>query len=538
MKVTFYPDNASFEVAEGTKLIDVAKENNINIADELCSNGICGKCKVLVNEGNESPLTIKERKILSDEEIEAGVRLACSFKITQNTKVFRINAGVNRAKENKTRTVSDNSDNKKYGIVADIGTTNVVCAVFELGNEKNADNKPLAVVEAANPQKLMGMEVVGRIAFANNEKKLEKMQKLITGCVSNLIDRLMGEEGVDAGVSNIEKIVICGNTTMIHMFLGKDVEKLGVYPFSTGYMGGEILEAAAYLKNVLKTTKLYVPPFIGGHVGSDALCCLYGCESVNNNYKDKIIIIVDIGTNAEIILCNKENISVCSAAAGPAFEGMGLRYGSKYIDGSVCGAKLTEDNKLEYDIKGIGKVREDDESMSNAKSICASGMIDILSVLRKCGDIDFFGTFKEKDNLLKGVNAEHHCFYLSQKHTRVCINQADIRNIQLAKSALLSGILSLLENEKLGLEEVDERVLTGAFGSGINLKNAMDIRLLPKLEESRYVFAKDLLLEGATRLLYDDKVAENMIAWANSIKHVELGHIDMFKDIFIDNMNV
>ena len=536
MKVTFYPDNTSFEVAEGTKLIDVAKENNINIADELCSNGICGKCKVLVNEGNESPLTIKERKILSDEEIEAGVRLACSFKITQNTKLFRINAGVNRAKENKTRTVSDNSDNKKYGIVADIGTTNVVCAVFELGNEKNADNKPLAVVEAANPQKLMGMEVVGRIAFANNEKKLEKMQKLITGCVSNLIDRLMGEEGVDAGVSNIEKIVICGNTTMIHMFLGKNVEKLGVYPFSTGYMGGEILEAATYLKNLQADVKLYVPPFIGGHVGSDALCCAYG-------YKDTACgikwLMIDMGTNAEIILCNEEKVSACAAAAGPAFEGMGIRYGTKYIEGSVCGANKEHDEMI-YDVVGVGKVKESDAAMSHVKGICASGMIDILNELRKCKGVDFFGTFKEQEGNPKGIDMEHSCYYLSKEHTRVCINQADIRNIQLAKSAVLSGVLTLLEDSGLKVEDIDRIILTGAFGNGINIAKAINIRLLPKAYEEKYEFVANAVQDGAAILLCGDseKILKDMISYAKSIKHMELGHSDLFKDIFIDNMNV
>ena len=219
---------------------------------------------------------------------------------------------------------------------------------------------------------------------------------------------------------------------------------------------------------------------------------------------------------------------------------MGLRYGSKYIDGSVSSAKLVKDNTLEYEIKGTGIIREDEESMSSAKSICASGMIDILSILRKCGDVDFFGTFKEKDTTLKGVDKEHPCFYLSKENTSVGISQADIRNIQLAKSAVLSGILTLLDNENVSLEEVDEIVLTGAFGNGINVANAMNIKLLPKIEESKYVFAKDLVLRGAKEILYGDsvKTIEDMIERAKNIRHVELGHIDMFKDIFIDNMNV
>lgn len=565
MKVTFYPDNTSFEIEEGTKLIDVAKENNIILADELCGNGVCGKCKVIIKEGNNTPLTLKERKILSEEEIEAGVRLACSFKIMEDVAVFRTNAQlsnrnndkcenennekINNIEENKIINIEINknaipnttenisninisiNNNNNYGVTIDIGTTNIVCGIFELQQKANL----IQILEAANPQKLMGMEVVGRIAFANNEKKLAQMQKMVIGCINNLINRLSEENNIP--FDNIKKVVVCGNTTMIHMFLGKDVTPLGVYPFSTGYMGGEILKAQDYLKDLEADAKLYVPPFIGGHVGSDALCCLYGAGMDKAAGKK---IIVDMGTNAEIILYNDGEISACAAAAGPAFEGMGIRYGSKYIDGSVYGARIYENGKMEYDIKGLGTVSEENKDMANAKSICASGMIDILSILRRNNALDFFGTFKGTDNVPKGVDTEHAVFYLSKENTRVCINQADIRNIQLAKSAVLSGIVTLMEEHNVELESVDEIILTGAFGNGINIQNAIDIRLLPKVDMVKYVFANNMAFEGAGKILNGDseKVLEEMTEMAKKIKHIELGQIDKFKDIFIDNMNV
>ena len=550
MQVTFYPDNKKIEVAEGTKLIDVAIQNNINIAEELCGNGVCGKCKVIIKEGNNTPLTLKERNILTEEEIEAGVRLACSFKIVEDAIVFRTNAKIGN-KEACNNNIENNSDNyiksninsdsntitTNYGIVVDIGTTNIVCGMYKLQSEmqdmQQHKAKLVRMLDAANPQKLMGMEVVGRIAFANNDKKLAQMQKMVTGCINNLVNRLADENNIE--LKSITKVVVCGNTTMIHMFLGKDVTPLGVYPFSTGYMGGEILNANDYLKELSADAKLYVPPFIGGHVGSDALCCIY-CAGLGANDKK---VIVDMGTNAEIILYNNGEISACAAAAGPAFEGMGVRHGSKYIDGSVYGARI-EENKLEYDIKAFGKVSEEDKAMVNAKSICASGLIDILSILRRCNALDFFGTFKGKDNVPKGVDTEHAIFYLSKENTRVCINQADIRNIQLAKSAVLSGIATLLEEQKVELESIDEIILTGAFGNGINIQNAIDIRLLPKTEVSKYAFAENMAFEGAATVLDGDseKVLEDMVEMSKKIKHVELGQIDRFKDIFIDNMNV
>lgn len=539
MKVTFYPDNTSFEVVEGMKLIDVAKENNINISDELCGNGVCGKCKVIIKEGNNTPLTLKERNILSEEEIEAGVRLACSFKILEDVTVFRTNAKLNNKEANidATKSVGNiNMDNNSdYGVTIDIGTTNILCGIYKLNTEHSDATKLIQVLDAANPQKLMGMEVVGRIAFANNDKKLAQMQKMVTGCINNLINRLVEENNIKH--SKITKVVVCGNTTMIHMFLGKDVTPLGVYPFSTGYMGGEILKAQDYLKDLDEDAKLYVPPFIGGHVGSDALCCLYGA-GIDKAVGKKII--VDMGTNAEIILYNNGEISACAAAAGPAFEGMGIRYGSKYIDGSVYGARIDENGKMEYDIKGTGAVSEEQKDMANAKSICASGMIDILSILRRSNALDFFGTFKGKENVPNGVDTEHAVFYLSKENTRVCINQADIRNIQLAKSAVLSGIITLLEEQNIELESVDEIILTGAFGNGINIQNAIDIRLLPKVDVVKYTFADNMAFEGAGRILNgdSDKVLEDMMEMSKKIKHVELGQIDKFKDIFIDNMNV
>ena len=158
MKLTIYPDNIELEVTSGAKLMDIAKENNIEITTQPCGNGVCGKCKVIVNEGNTSPLTIKERKVLTEEEIEAGVRLACSFKMMEDTKVFRVNAKVLEEEKEVTKTFA--SDNGRYGIIADIGTTNVVCGLYDLS--KTMDTQEENLLETANPQKIMGMEIVGK----------------------------------------------------------------------------------------------------------------------------------------------------------------------------------------------------------------------------------------------------------------------------------------------------------------------------------------------------------------------------------------
>ncbi len=574
MKVTFYPDNINITADDNKKLIDIARENNIHIADELCGNGACGKCKVIIKEGADTPLTLKERKILSEEEIKAGVRLACSYKVESDTKVLLLLDGAVRSKGYRKKSVADDEekkqlanseviermqvtnsdvtaanpqirnqrcreeDAKKYGIVADIGTTNVVCGLYELEGIMDSTT-PIETLSAANPQKLMGMEVVGRIAFAKDERKLAQLQKLICGCINTLISRLLEDRS-----GEIKKVVICGNTTMIHMFLGKDVKGLGAFPFTTGYMGGEILPAKDYIKNVPEDAKLYVPSFIGGHVGSDALCCLYNNLSDENLSKKWAII--DIGTNAEIILNNSGRLLACGAAAGPAFEGMGIRYGSKCVSGSVIAATI-EDGKWKYSVKDMGELYADDERMKEVKSICASGMIDILSGLKNEKEIDFFGTFKsfgptnvhlhEDEEPTKKPND---VFYLSKGLSQLTISQADIRNIQLAKSAVLSGLLTMLEKENLSPDDLDNILLTGAFGNGIDLKNAMNIRLLPKTDKDKYIFLENGAIDGAAKVLIGDSKVQiaKLKNLAGNVEHIELGQEEKFEKIFIDNMNV
>lgn len=558
MKLVILPDNITIDVPGPEKLMSVLKKHNILLAEDLCGSGTCGRCKVVVTRGNRSEPTEKEKEVLSEAELSESVRLACDFMITEDTCIFRTNAKnemKSRSALLESRKINIRND-MDYALVADIGTTNIECGLFVKGRMK-----PLGTVTAPNPQRLMGPDVISRIAYCSNEIKRRQLSKMVRSCVKNLLEKL-----VCTNNDSIKGLVLCGNPTMIQLFLDMPVEGLGRYPFTTGYNGNEVLKAGGFIEGFGENVKLYVPPFIGGHLGADALSCLYaaldqpgrkdmfkndkisqtntdtGNEAAarksekNDRYENMLI--VDIGTNAEIILKTGNEFLAASAAAGPAFEGMGLKYGRKFDEDVITGAGIDEDGRIFYQVFGTGRIHGGDNSFGKVKGFTASAALDILCILRKLKLLDRFGTFVRNDKKCAEYDIIDKSFYLSYSNSKINISQGDIRNLQLAKSAVRSGMDTLLSHKEIEAGAIDRIVLAGAFGNNMNLANAVNSGMLYDIPLDRYELIGNGAMLGAAAAALDEDAWREMSVLARRVKHVELGEDRIFTERFVENINL
>lgn len=566
MKLVILPDNITIDVEKPEKLMTVLQRHNISLGDDLCGHGNCGRCKVVVTRGNSCELSVKEKEVLSDTEIKESVRLACDLLVTEDTCIFRNNAK-NEMKNNgsplEVKKIKLRAD-MEYAIVADVGTTNIECGLFVKGRIK-----PLGAVSAPNPQRLMGPDVISRIAYCNNEMKIKQLSKMARGCVRNLSEKL-----VDINNESVCGLVLCGNPTMVQLFLNMPVEGLGRYPFTTGYNGDEVLLAKDYIDGFNVGAKLFVPPFIGGHLGADALSCLYAAigqpgrsdvtanggvkdsDAVTDRVKDSDAVtdqskdsdtvssgaentlVVDIGTNAEIILKTRDEYFGASAAAGPAFEGMGLKYGRKFGENVITGAGLDEEGKIFYQVFGLGRLYGGDPHFCKVKGFSASAALDILCVLRKLKLLNRFGTFVKNEQKCIEYDIINKRFYLSRSNSNVSLDQADIRNLQLAKSAVRSGMDTLLMHKGIGEDAIGRIVLAGAFGNNMNLESAIRSGMLYDIPLDRYELIGNGAMLGAAALAFSENAVKAMSELAKKTEHTELGEDPVFTERFVENINL
>lgn len=500
MKITFLPRYKQIEVEENRNLMQIMQNQQVNM-DFVCGgNGTCGKCKVLITKGNQKDYTDAEHKCLTEKEKKMGYRLACEFTVSEDTCVI-----LEEKEEKKKEEPKEQLDlsNGNIDIAFDIGTTTVE-AVF-LWNRETIVEKAVKV----NPQRVYGLDIMSRISFAGSSKEhLYLLNRLILGALNEIIADFCRKHSVNK--EQIKRIAVMGNTTMIYLLLRQPVKGLIKLPFEIEQLGG-IKQAAAYGFFVKEECKLIVPPLIHSYIGSDTLGCILatGIWKKHGNYG-----IMDIGTNGEMVVSCDGKISVCSTAAGPAFEGANIIQGMRAQPGAIY--KVERTGQREWEVYTI----EDAE----AKGICGSGLLDAVCVLRDCGLIDSAGFMREEKVPL-------------DREGRVLLCQQDIRQFQLAKAAIYAGFKILIEEKGLPLDKLDKLYITGAFGNGLNAEHAMTCGLFPKIDVGRLEYVKNGSLIGAVLILQNEKLMRQAARVAELAQHVELAEKGTFRDEFIKNMD-
>ena len=406
------------------------------------------------------------------------------------------------------------------GFAVDVGTTKVAGYLVDLKN-----GELLATVSLPNPQISFGEDLISRITYwTESEEKGISLQKIVIGCVNKLIEDSCKK--FDVTKNEIYDITVVGNTAMHHIFFGISPKYVGQSPFPVAVKNsfdvkakdiGMIANSAAYV---------HALPPIAGFVGADTVAGILATEIYN---KEETCMLIDVGTNAEIVVGNKDKLTCCSAPAGPAFEGAKIKHGMRASSGAIETVWI-DPKTLETGYKTIDETKP--------RGICGSGIIDTVAQLLKTNVIDDIGRFNKKLNnprlRILGENTE---FVLAwQKDTSInkdiTITRHDIQEILLAKAAVYTGTHILLERLNLKPNDVEKLYIAGAFGTYIDLTNTLTIGMFPEIPTNKIQFVGNTAGSGGRLVLLSEKLRSKAEEIAINTGYIELASDPSFETEF------
>lgn len=508
-------ENKILYVNENESLSDCFVRNGLYMPAICGGRGICGKCRIRVHEGNIA-VSDADVKFFSREELEQGYRLACKVYPEEACTIELI--GIENdfyvvSEYTSKKEISDTPiiENVEYIIAVDLGTTTI--AMQLVGYETK---KVYATYSALNRQREYGADVLSRISAANSGKK-EQLQKVVLEELEKGILVLSKDKKA------IREIVIAGNTTMLHLLFGYSCEKMGVYPFEAQNLDRiqttykEIFQMLDTTSNnrecqSMENVPVVIMPGISAFVGADVTAGLLNCGF---DLSDKVAAFIDLGTNGEMAVGNKNHMIVTSAAAGPAFEGGNISSGTGSVPGAICHAMVADE---EIYIETIGN--------EAPVGICGTGVVDVVYELLKNGIIDETGLM-EDEYFESGYSIT----------SSISITQKDIRELQLAKAAIRAGFETLLNAYEITYENLDKIYVAGGFGYKLNIDKAVGIGLFPQECLSKIETVGNSSLAGAIQYATLGERMEKFDEFMRGISVIQLADSDFFQEKYLENMN-
>ncbi len=429
-----------------------------------------------------------------------------------------------------------------YGLAVDVGSTTVACHLCDLSS-----GEVLAASGAMNPQIRFGEDLMSRISYlTDNPEGLGEMTKVVLDTINQLAQETAASAEIDPRL--IIEVVLVGNPIMHHLVLGLDPSELGLAPFAlcTDQSVKIYAEEDLHL-DIAYGARAYFLPCIAGHVGADAAAVIL---SESPHLKDEITLIIDVGTNAEIVLGNRDRLLAASSPTGPAFEGAQISCGQRAAPGAIERVRIDPDT-LEPRFQVIGSQlwsNEDnfksEKTSTGVTGICGSGIIEVLGEM-------FLAGLLTKDGVINGdlavrsprvrPDGETFCYLLYKDETNqdapeIIVTQDDVRNIQLAKGALYAGARLLMDH--LDIDAVDRVVLAGAFGSHIDTKYAMLLGMLPDCPLDRVSSAGNAAGTGARIALLNKQARDEIEGLVKRIEKIETAVEPRFQEHFIGAMAI
>ncbi|MBF0243388.1 MAG: DUF4445 domain-containing protein [Desulfamplus sp.] len=529
------PINIKVELHPKETIKDGLKRVGVDIETPCGGNGICGKCRFWAKEPNKILETPHEN--ITPKDAFNGLRLACMATPISDTTI-RLEPNYKYTIDSTHQNHTQNYDNGQIlsvgdfsskfeaigekwfdqfgvknpkGIAVDIGTTTVVVALVCL-----KEGKLLESALSLNPQVVHGHDVLSRIGYASTSKGLDEIATLIRDRINELIDEVCKKSG--SKIEEIVDITIGANTTMLEIAAKIDPSPLGHLPFKVDILGGTNFLAKEWFGfNVNSQVKVYIPPVMHAFVGSDISAGLLCAPDFFDNSKS--ILYLDMGTNGEICLNVKGRRFTTSTAAGPAFEGMGISIGMRATDGAVERVEVGQAGNLIFHAIGGQQV----------KGICGSGIVDFIAALLETKELDSLGKFKNKVlGELKVLVGEAGEVYLTQK---------DIRQIQLAKSAVRTGIDLILKKGQISCSDLDKIYIAGGFGNFLNPISMERIEIVPKGSSDKVMFCGNASIDGSIMLLIDHTKRSFLEEALYDMEHLQLADDPEFMESFVKNLN-
>ena len=413
---------------------------------------------------------------------------------------------------------------KIYGIAVDIGTTTVVNYLIDMETGELID-----IESILNPQIRYGEDVISRITYSM-KNGVNIVQKSIVDGINLMIGMLCERNSIP--YESIYEMTVVGNTAMHHIFLSINPKSLSTSPFTPVISSSIDIKARDLGIKINPSGNIHILPIISGFVGADTVGVLLATQIYKNN---EISLAIDIGTNGELVLGNKDIMVSCSCAAGPALEGGHLQFGMRSSTGAIESAFI-ENNTFKTFYKTINN--------GKPRGICGSGIIDIVSEMLRVGLLDLSGRIIDRDHerIRKNSSTGQKEYVIEWKENTeigkdIVITASDIREIQLAKGAIMTGIIILLEKLKITADEIENLYLAGAFGNYIDIKNAIRIGLIPEISLDKIKPVGNSAGEGAKISLIskEKRIEENSIN--KKINYIELAAEKNFNKEFVKSLS-
>ena len=593
-KIDFEPVGRRGECADNESLLACAHRLGVGINSICGGQGTCQSCKVQVLGGKVTKCTSNEIETFSQQELDDGWRLACQTYPRDNCKLnvptesmttsqrlqvegleiavrpeppvtaYHVNlpapslsdpqADAERMLQvlntqnrlnctkidiNVVRTLSiklreynwkcqaavRNEEvigiapwpSRQLGLAVDLGTTKIAGYLVDLGN-----GRTLASKGTMNPQIGYGEDIISRITAAvRSQKKGRELQRLVVEELNKLTAELCAE--VSVTVEEIIEAVVVGNTAMHHLFIGLPAKQLALSPFVPAVSGALDVKARDLGLRFSSGTYVHLLPNIAGFIGADHVAMLLATDALQ---REGLIVALDIGTNTEVSLVNNGEITAVSCASGPAFEGGHIKDGMRAATGAIEHIRV-KDGDIQY--QTIDK--------APPVGICGSGILDALSQLYLAGIINEGGRMMDNHPRIP-ISKEQHEFVLVGKEERgeqpaITITQLDVRELQLAKAAIRSGIQALLEANNRSEEEIVQVIVAGAFGTYIDVNSAVAIGMLPSLAPERFRQVGNAAGMGAKLALISLKKRAEAQDIASRVKYIELASVLNFNQTYI-----
>jgi len=592
LEVTYLPYERTTRVPPGTTVFSAAHWIGLPIDSTCGGRGTCGKCKVRVLESPTEVTTADNRQLRKDE-IDAGWRLSCQAHVHEDMRVevpqllrvpkaatmglgrlvildpnvrkvyleleeptlhdqrpdvvrlrdaltaegldmhaevrvlrslpavlrgasFKVTAVL--AGDNLVTVEPGDTTGEMYGIAFDVGTTTLVGTLMNLRTGMAA-----AVHSTLNGQAPFGADVISRISHGmNGPDAILELQAAVLGTMNQVTQQLYRDAGV--GADRTYEAVVVGNATMLHLLLGVDPTPISMMPFTPAFMEPVSIIASELGLDIHPHGYVQTLPSLGAYVGADIVA---GVLATGIAREDKMRIFVDVGTNGEIVLGGAQRTLSTAAPAGPAFEGSQIKCGMRATDGAIEGVTLTDRVELQIiggDVRPIG--------------ICGSGLVDVVAQMLLGGLLDHSGRMRARDEVphhpladrlieVDGVRA----FLLAED---VYLTQKDVRELQFAKGSIATGISVLMDILGVKVEDVDEVLLAGSFGSYLNPESAKIIGLVPAVDVDRIIAVGNSAGEGAKIALLSYRERQVAFELPSRLEYIELSGRTDFNDTFVE----
>ncbi len=519
-RIDFEPLGRRGQAHPGQTLLEAAQFAGVGLASVCGGVGTCEECRVRLASGKLTPPTLVEEAVLTKTELSAGVRLACQAEPLSDIKLDippesltaaqRLQLDGEEAHLLPKPTVHSQG---AHGLAVDIGTTKLAAYLVDLGT-----GVTVARSGAMNPQIAYGEDVISRIAYTGREPGgARTLQKILIETLNGLLAGMCTEAHIPP--ASVLDAVLVGNTAMHHLFAGLPVEQLGHAPFSPASTEPLAIPAAELGLHLGPGANVYLPPVIAGYVGADHVSMLLATEAWKSSDN---VVALDIGTNTEISLVANGNVTCCSCASGPAFEGAHIHEGMRAAPGAIERARWSEGKILWQTIDDQPPV-----------GICGSGILDVVAALLDGGLVKPTGALKT------GSSSGYTLVPAEQTGLgrALTVTRKDINEIQLAKSAIRAAVEILLQEAGLRSGDLDAFIVAGAFGTYLDLRSAIRTGMFPALPQGKFHQVGNAAGVGAKQMLVSTDKRLEAEQLAKQIGYAELTSRPAFTSLFMEHLS-